>query len=200
MVLPYIAGPMFEMAGIFLGFLSVFHFFAGITVLMFFTGLSIPIVLKRVVGFRGVRSTPALIGLIVLSVILMYVWFVPSLTLLAYKTPSYFAVMNISAVGSGLLSGISYASTRNRENRRLLLEFITMMESMFAIVVFYISVVGRYTIWPEFGLLQATEFAIAMFGVTLPFMWMSTHMTLSDYAAEEPQVKVPRGKEGALRA
>ncbi len=200
MVLPYIAVPLFEMVGIFLGFLSVFLFFAGINFLMFFTGLSIPIVLKRVVGYRGVRSAPALIGLIVLSVILMYAWFMPSLTMLAYTTPSYFAVMNISAVASGLLSGISYMSTGNRENRRLLLEFITMMESMFAIVVFYISVVGRYTIWPEFGLLQATEFAIAMFGVTLPFMWMSTHMTLSDYAAEEPQIKVPRGKEGAMRA
>ncbi|AKA48867.1 hypothetical protein IX51_06850 [uncultured archaeon] len=200
MILPYLVVPLFETFGIFLGFLNIFMFFAGINFLMFFTGISIPVVIKRVVGFRGFSSRLPLIGLTALSAFLMYVWFLPSLTLVAYTSPAYFAVMNLSAVASGFLSGVAYASTRSHENRRLLLEFITMMESMFAIIVFYISVVGRYTIWPEFGLLQATEFAIAMFGVTLPFMWMSTHMTLSDYAVDDTPTKVRSGRNDAVKA
>lgn len=199
-ILPFFAVPVFEITGIFLGFKNVFLFFAGINFLMFITGIFIPLVIHRLVPFRTMDRAYYLVGALAAAVVTMYIWFIPSFTLIAYESASYFGLMNISAVISGLITGFAYVSARGRGNRRLLLEFISMMTSMFGIIVFYISVVGRYVIWPEFGLLQATEFAIAVFGVTLPFMWLSTHMTLSDYASEEKSAPMGGKRESAAKA
>lgn len=200
LILPFFAVPSFEIIGIYLGLKNVFLFFAGINFLMFVTGLFIPLVIHRLVHFRAFRSNYAITFSIIASVIIMYVWFIPSLTYQAYSSASYFGMMNISAVAAGLITGLAYSSARDKGTRRLLLEFIAMMNSMFGIVVFYISVVGTYVIWPEFGLLQATEFAIAMFGVTLPFMWLSTHMTLSEYASEESPSDALRERGSGAKA
>lgn len=199
-ILPFFAVPMFEIVGIFLGFKSVFLFFAGINFLMFIAGIFIPLVIHRLVPFRTFSGVYSLVGALAAAVVIMYIWFIPSFTLLAYENASYFGLMNVSAVVSGLITGLAYVSARGKSNRRLLLEFISMMTSMFGIVVFYISVVGRHVIWPEFGLLQETEFAIAVFGVTLPFMWLSTHMTLSDYASEDDPVALNRKRESGAKA
>ncbi len=195
LAIPIILVPLLETFGVYLGWLNIFLFFAGINFLMFLTGVAVPVLLNKAVKFRGFTGLPAIIALLALSTVIMYIWFVPSMIALAHSSPSYFAIMNISAIVSGILSGTAYVSTRAKENRRLLLEFISMMTSMYAIIVFYASVVGRMDLYPIFSQLQITEFSIAMFGATLPFMWLSTHLTLSSYITEEPP-KVKKGQRG----
>lgn len=192
--------PAFEVIGIYLGFKSVFMFFAGINFLMFLVGIFVPLFIHRLASFKPFSRNSSLVALLLSAVFIMYIWYIPPLTLHAYTSASYFGLMNISAVAAGVLTGIAYISTGSKENRRLMLEFINMMGSMFAIIIFYISVVGRTTIWPEFGLLQATEFAIAMFGVTLPFMWLSTHMTLSEYATQEDRPRLAGKRKTGAKA
>lgn len=196
LALPIVIVPVIETIGVYLGLLNVFLFFAGINFLMFLTGIAIPVILGRSIKFRGLSGISSIIGLLAASAVVMYIWFIPSMISFAHSSPEVFALMNLSAVISGLLSGIAYVSTKQKENRRLLLEFISMMTSMYAIVIFYATVVGTINVYPGFGMLQVTEFSIAMFGATLPFMWVSTHLTLSSYAPDLPPRKEERTHKG----
>jgi hypothetical protein len=114
----------------------------------------------------------------------MFVWFIPYLVAKAVVFPGIFALMNISSFLSGVVFGIAYVFS-NSGFRKVIIEYIPMMFTLFAMVIFFFSVVTSYTVWPVFGLIEQFFFSISVWLVFLPIMWLSTVTVLNTYVVEK---------------
>ena len=172
--------PVAETVGIAFGLQKVLYFFSWINIGMFVEGIFIVIILNFIFKINTTKYSFLFkfVG-IPASIILMFVWYVPYFTTSAYTSPAIFAVMSLSSIAAGLITGLTYYSLRY-SNRKLFYEFVAMMFSMFSIIIFYISIVAGITIWVEFGLEQQVIFSIVTWAVSLPFMWFGTNITFSD--------------------
>ena len=104
--------------------------------------------------------------------------FFPPFALYAISNGLIFALMSIASFAGGLVAGIVYIGV-GKEGKKLFLEFMAMMFTMFAIVVFYVSILTGYSIWGFFGITEQVIFSIAVWIVTLPFMWFATNIALN---------------------
>ena len=172
--------PLAETLGIAFDLQRLLYFFSWINIGMFVEGTFLVIILNFIfkVNTTKYSSIFKFIG-IPASIILMFIWYIPYFTRSAYTSPVIFAVMSITSIVAGIITGLTYYSLRYG-NRKLFYEFVAMMFSMFSIIVFYISIVAGITIWVEFGLEQQVIFSIVTWAVSLPFMWFGTNITFSD--------------------
>lgn len=172
--------PVAETIGIAFDLQKVLYFFSWINIGMFVEGIFLVIILNFIIGINTTKySSLFKFAGIPVSIILMFIWYIPYFTNSAYTNPDTFAVMSITSTVAGLLTGLTYYSLRY-SNRRLFYEFVAMMFSMFSVIIFYISIVAGITIWVEFGLEQQVIFSIVTWAVSLPFMWFGTNITFSD--------------------
>ena len=185
MAITILLTPFLEIYGIFFSLESNLIFFGGINILMYVSGVFTALLIYRIFPAFSVRGKLAVVPLVLLSTIIMYIWYVPSLTYFAYLMPAVFALMGILSIVAGLITGVIYKSL-DIHNRKLYLEYLTMMFSMLAIIVFYLSAVTRVTIWPEFGFLQQLTFSLILWAISLPVMWLSTNITLNSYVIKIP--------------
>jgi hypothetical protein len=172
--------PVAETLGIAFDLQRVLYFFSWINIGMFVEGIFLVIILNFIFKINTTKHSFLFkfIG-IPASIILMFIWYIPYFTQSAYTSPVIFAVMGITSIAAGIITGLTYYSLRYW-NRKLFYEFVAMMFSMFSIIVFYISIVAGITIWVEFGLEQQVVFSIVTWAVSLPFMWFGTNITFSD--------------------
>lgn len=177
--------PVFEMFGIYLSWQKNLSFFAGVNILMFVNGFFLSGLFAKVFPRINVGRLFTKLSLIVLSSLLMYIWYVPYFTFYAYTNSLIFESMSISAVVSGVLAEMTLRSL-DVEGKKLYAEFLAMMFSMLAIIIFYLSVVTSTIIYPEFGLLQQVTFGLVLWGISLPVMWLSTNVTLNSYVSKLP--------------
>jgi hypothetical protein len=172
--------PVAETIGIAFGLQKVLYFFSWINIGMFVEGIFLVIILNFIIKINTTKYSSLFKYMgIPASIILMFIWYIPYFTEAAYTSPVTFAVMSITSIASGLVTGLTYYSLKSG-NRKLFYEFVAMMFSMFSIIIFYISIVAGITIWVEFGLEQQVIFSLVTWAVSLPFMWFGTNITFSD--------------------
>jgi len=181
--------PVLETVGIALGLQRYLYFFSWINIGMFIEGIFLVITLNFILTIKasGIIVLFKYAGIPV-SIALMFIWYIPYFTAFAYANPQTFSLMSLSSILSGIVTGLTYYSLR-LESRRLFYEFVAMMISMFAIVIFYLSIVAGITVWPEFGLEQQVLFSIITWAVSLPFMWFGTNITFSDSVGRKIHAK-----------
>lgn len=179
-----VALPMIETFGVYYGLQSSLYFFGSLDFLMLIAGIFAALLFERsgVLHLRFKNRT-AIVLLLAASTISMFIWFYPPLALFTISNGMAFALMSIISFSGGILSGLVYAGV-GFEGRKLFLEFLAMMFTMFAIIVFYISILTGYAIWPFFGITEQVVFSIAIWVVTLPFMWFATNIALNHSVRE----------------
>lgn len=177
MLISMIAVPTFVTFAVYLSLQNNLIVFSAINVMMFVYGIFIIYIINRVFPVKPVSQTFTLI-MASLSTLGMFVWYVPAVTLPTVTNPAVFSLMGGISVLSGVASGLVFKG-RDEPVRMLYFEYITMMFSMLAIVIFYISAIGLRVLWPEFGMGQQLSFSLILWGITLPFMWLSTNISLN---------------------
>ncbi len=171
--------PLLETFGVYLQWQTNLYFFGSMNFLMLLAGIFAGFLLEKAQVLKPKFSGTRLpVFLVLVSSIVMLVWFYPEITRLTVDNGVVFAMMTIVSFAGGILSGIAYIGSGG-EGRRLFLEFLAMMFTMFAIVVFYVSILFGYSIWNTFGLTEQIIFSIAVWVFSLPFMWFATNIALN---------------------
>lgn len=114
---------------------------------------------------------------LVLSVLLMIIWFIPSLTLSAVTNPISFSMMSYSAVLSGFLISAAYHSTRKLFGSSLI-EAYAVSLGLIPIVIYYLVFSDQISLWTFWTVSQQAELAILLWIGMLPFMWLTTQRSL----------------------
>lgn len=172
--------PVLETVGVYLNWQASLYFFGGLNFAMLVAGIMAAIMITMIGSFnhrfRNPLAPSAIIGI---SSFAMLVWFYPPLTHLTVTNGSYFALMTIVSFAAGMASGITYR-VLTPGGKRIFLEFLAMMFTMFAIIIFYVSVLSAYSFWSDFGLTEQIIFSIGIWVVALPFMWVATNVALNE--------------------
>ena len=174
-----IALPLIETIGVFYGLQSNLYFFGSLDFLMLVAGILVVLIVEKSGMLRlHIRNITAIITGLIVSTVSMFAWFYPPFALYAISNGLVFASMSITSFAGGLVAGLVYIGV-GKEGKKLFLEFMAMMFTMFAIVVFYVSILTGYSIWGFFGITEQVIFSIAVWVVTLPFMWFATNIALN---------------------
>lgn len=174
-----VALPVLETVGVYFNWQTSLYFYGSINFLMLIAGIFVSIILSLSKVLRisfSSRVMPVL--LVAVSTVAMLIWFYPPLTQYTVANGSAFALMSIVSFAGGVLGGVSYIGS-GEEGKRLFLEYLAMMFTMFTIVVFYISILTAYSIWPGFNLTEQVIFSVGVWIITLPFMWIATNIALN---------------------
>lgn len=178
MIVSLFTVPVYSTFVVYLSLQNNLLVFSSVNVIMYVYGVFVIYLINRVLPFKKSLSSGVTYLFVALSSLGMFVWYFPQLTLPTVQSPVVFSIMGVVSVASGILSGIIFKA--HKENVKMLyFEFITMMFSMLAIIIFYISAIGLSVIWPEFGIGQQLEFSLVLWGLTLPVMWLSTNISLN---------------------
>lgn len=189
MMTTLIAIPVYTVLAIYFSLQYNLLVFSSINVLMFVYGIFIAFLFSQAVQIRRRLSSFFTYLIVVVSSVGMFIWYFPSITAPTISSPALFSLMSSVTVAAGFLSGVLFRM-REEAVKKLYLEFITMMFSMLAIVVFYITAIPTRVIWPEFGIKQQLIFSLLLWGLTLPIMWLSTNISLnSDGRTGYPQAE-----------
>ncbi len=170
--------PLYTVLSVYFDLQENLLVFSSLNILMFVYGVFVVFISDSVLHSRKKLSSAATLILLLLSTAGMLAWYYPSLTMSAVSSPEVFSIMSIVTVVSGILSGIIFRM-REEPVKRLYFEYVTMMFSMLAIVVFYITAIPTSVIWPIFGIRQQLEFSLILWSGTLPLMWLSTNISLN---------------------
>ncbi len=175
----FLATPLMETVGIYLGMITNIFFFFGIGILMTVSAYYEVVFIGKLVGYER-RVNPVVLGaMFVAASTIMFIWYIPHYTILAVSQVSVFLLMNLTSLTAGFLFGMIKLSTP-RATGQLLEEFITLMFGMPPIIVFYFSALVQAQLWPVFNITQQTEFGLIVWAIILPFMWLTTNMSLND--------------------
>ena len=174
-----IALPLVETIGVYFNWQTSLYFFGTINFLMLVTGIFAALLLAsaRVLKPSFSHGTVPVL-LVAISSFAMFFWFYPPITVDTIENGSIFALMSLVSFAGGILSGIAYVGSGG-EGKRLFLEFLAMMFTMFAIVVFYVSILSGYSIWSSFNLTEQVIFSVGVWIFSLPFMWFATNIALN---------------------
>lgn len=175
----FLATPLLETVGIYLGMITNIFFFFGIGILMTVSAYYEVVFIGRLIGY-GRRINPlVLVAMFIAASTIMFIWYFPHYTLLAVNHVSVFLLMNLTSLVAGFLLGMIRLSS-GRATGQLLEEFITLMFGMPPIIVFYFSALVQAQLWPVFNITQQTEFGLIVWAIILPFMWLTTNISLND--------------------
>jgi hypothetical protein len=162
-------------------------FFYGINILMFVAGIFLVYVLTKIGIKPTIINNKIKITLVIVASLLMFIWFIPSIAYYAYTYYTFYLLMNIFSLVAGLITYTVYINLY--QLKRAYVEFNSMMFSMTALIIFYISLINVTTLYPLYGVTQQIYFSAILWGVALPFMWLSTIDTMYQYSIpEEPYV------------
>ncbi len=178
MALSLVLIPVYTTYVVYLDLQTNLIVFSSVNILMFLYGIFVVYLVNRVMPLRKSLSSSVTYSFVALSSIGMFIWYVPQITYPAVYSAEIFSIMGVVSVVSGLMSGVLFKS-HGEGAKMLYFEYITMMFSMLAIVIFYMSAIGLTVIWPEFGMAQQLQFSLLLWGITLPVMWLSTNISLN---------------------
>lgn len=177
-----IAIPVSYLVGTYFHLERNLFFFGMENFAMYIAGIIIMVMVSLATG-RAIMVLSKYSGmlLVLLSTAMMFIWFYPVISYLAVNNGFYFGAMGAISFIGGIMGGIAYTSF-NRAGKQIFLEYLSMMFSMFAILIFYVTVLDSFRIWGIFTLTQQLEFSIALWILALPGMWLSTIIVLNDHA------------------
>ncbi len=169
--------PIMEVIGIFYHLqLTSLTFFYGVNILMFVSGIFLMYAITKIGMKPFIKTVKIKAILAAIASILMFIWFIPPIAYFAYTNYYYYFLMNIMGVISGLLTYLVYFNIS--KFKAAYIEFNSMMFSMTALVFFYISIISLDDLFPFYGIKQQLYFSAILWGITLPFMWLSTIETM----------------------
>jgi hypothetical protein len=163
---------------VFFGIYQNLSIISSLIISMFIFGILFYTILERVLQFKFSIRKSYVYLLIALSTVFMIMWYIPVLTYLLVSNVDYFIIMSLTSFIGGLLSGFAFHLLGNR-GKRFYFQYIPMMYSTLAIVVFYISAIFLRLVYLPFGMTQQLEFSLILWGVSLPFIWLGTNMALN---------------------
>ncbi len=171
--------PLLETVGVYFNWQTSLYFYGSINFLMLIAGIfaSVLLSLSKVLKI-SISSNSIHLLLVGFSTAAMLIWFYPPLTQFTISNGSAFALMSLVSFAGGIIGGFSYIGAGG-EGRRLFLEYLAMMFTMFTIVIFYVSILSAYSIWPSFDLTEQVIFSVGVWILTLPFMWFATNIALN---------------------
>lgn len=149
-----------------------------INISMFVYGIFVVYGLSEVFALKSKMGRSLLYVTGSISTLLMFMWYYPALTNLASFTTLGFILMSVLSVISGTLAAEVFRSLKDR-SKRLFLQYLTMMFSTLAIIVFYLTSISLVVIWPDFGVAEQLTFSLVLWGISLPFVWISTNIALN---------------------
>lgn len=174
----FILVPLITILILYYGFERNLLAISFINISMFLYGILLVYGLREIFTFKWNLKRYSQYFLGICSSVLMFSWYVPSLTHYAAFTISGFLLMAVAGIASGLISGGLFMSLQDRV-RRLYLQYLTMMFSTLAIIIFYLTSISLLDIWPYFGVTEQLAFSLILWGVSLPFVWLSTNIALN---------------------
>ncbi len=170
-----------ELVGIYIGWLASPIFFFGMAMLNTLAGY---VLIRAVSGFIKLKENILLSVLfIAIGTFISLVWYYPSMTLSAFGSGAVFSIMAISGLVAGILFGLAHTSLKRGY---VVPEAVSLIYGIFVIVIFYLSIDYRLTLWPEFSYTQTAIFEIIGWAVMLPVMWIFTQIAI--YAAPDLQL------------
>jgi len=179
--------PVMEVIGIFYHLeLTSLIFFYGVNILMFISGIFLMYVITKLGMKPFIKTVKVKAVLATIASLIMFIWFVPSIAHFAYINYNYYFLMNVMGIISGLITYIVYFNLY--KFKAAYIEFNSMMFSMTALVFFYITIISLYDIFPFFGIKQQLYFSAILWGVSLPFMWLSTIDTMYRYSVPDTPI------------
>ncbi len=179
--------PVLSLYAIYFGFERSLPVLAFINISMFLYGILVFYGFWTFTRRPISMNKPVIYSLILISSILMFLWYYPPLTSDAAFSILGFIAMSVSSISGGILSGIVFKSLSERAGR-LYLQFITMMFTTLAIIVFYITAIALDIVYRPFGSTEQLLFSLLVWGVTLPFVWISTNISLNYEVPSSNQV------------
>ena len=185
-----IGSPLALAIGAYLGLEGNLFFFGFENFIMLLAGTALAIITYGIIGRQrslGKGTAALLLGI---TTLVMFMWFIPYVSAITVHSALLFSIMGMVSFAGGVLSGFVNSHV-GPDGKKIFQEYHAMMFSMFAIVVFYVSVVMSYRIWPIFSITQQVEFSIALWVVSLPAMWLATNLVLNGYAGRGMHGKKP---------
>ncbi len=177
-----IISPFFLIAVVFYGGLSNAFFFFVSGMLMILVGYIFTLLVSRVISIPiWAKRLDYALGLI--GSFILFAWFYPPLTSLAYSIPYVFAVMNISMLAAGISFGIVYLHNIGKWGD-ILNEYLSTALGIFSLVLFYILATFQVKIWPIFSFQSQLLFALYGWVAMVPLMWITTQISLNRLAKE----------------
>ncbi len=170
--------PVLSLYAVYFGFERSLPVLAFINISMFLYGILAFYGFWSFIGRSISLKKPAIYSLILISSILMFLWYYPPLTDDAAFSITGFIAMSSSSIFGGIFAGLVFKSLSEKAGR-LYLQFITMMFTTLAIIVFYITAIALDVVYRPFGSTEQLLFALLVWGVTLPFVWISTNVSLN---------------------
>ncbi len=184
-----------ELIGVFYNLQSTLYFYGSINFLMLIGGTFFSILLLQVFSVKSREWNFGTISLLAAGTVSMFIWFIPALVVKAVAYPGVFVLMSLTSFASGILFGVAYILS-NTAFRKVIIEYIPMMFTLFAMVIFFYSIVTSYTVWPIFGLIQQFFFSLSIWIIFLPVMWFSTITVLNTYVFGRKVDTEPRISRG----
>lgn len=186
----FLGTPLVETIGIYFGLISNMFFFFGIGILMTVASYYEVTLVGRLIGYSRKLHPAILSAFFIVASFFMFIWYVPRYTLLAIDQIPVFLIMNATSLISGFLFGIIRLSSV-KSTGQLLDEFIALMFGMPPIVVFYFSALAQIQFWPVFSLTEQILFGLVIWALILPFMWLTTNLSLNDVGENFARIKTP---------
>lgn len=186
----FLGTPMIETIGIYFGLISNMFFFFGIGILMTIASYYEVTLIGRLLGYNRKLNVAVQLAIFIVASFFMFVWYVPQYTMMAIDQVNVFLVMNATSIVSGFFFGMIRLSS-GKATGQLLDEFLALMFGMPPIIVFYFSALAQIQLWPVFSLTEQIEFGLIVWALILPFMWLTTNISLNDAGENFAGMKVP---------
>lgn len=117
-------------------------------------------------------------ALLSISLFLVLIWYIPSLTDLAYLNPLIYSLMSYSMFISGLLIGIIYTSN-DPHIGIFSMEIFSVAVGLIPIIIYYMTFTEGIKIWEFWNITDQMLISLVMWIIMLPVMWYITQKSLS---------------------
>ncbi|MHB8371901.1 MAG: hypothetical protein ACYDBI_04205 [Thermoplasmataceae archaeon] len=176
--------PLFLSIGLLLGYRDNLLFYSSVNVIMFIAGLLVVFLFYTFLNLKASRRTYYIIVVSILSVILMFIWYIPYFVNFSLQSGLNYSIMAGASIVSGLLAGIAISNAGSKE-RLVVLEYIGGMLPVVSIIILYFTAILSIVIWPQFGIIQQLYFSIIFLGTSLPVMWLFTNYSIYRFSKPE---------------
>jgi hypothetical protein len=163
-------------------------FIFGTGMAMIFNGFLIYYLVHRF--FKSPKlGTLRAIFMLIASLAVFIIWFLPPLTSLAINNPLIFSSMSYSSLLSGFLISMIYFTSEPTYGKAMI-DVYTVVVGVIPIIIYYFTFSTGKAIWSFWTISQQAELAVLLWIIMLPVMWYSTQKSLT---VSLPEVKDVRG-------
>ncbi len=171
-----VASQVLVVVGVLFSLQSSPVFLFGTSMVMILDGFLTYYLIHSLFPKRTVRKYIAVL-LLLTSVLLVVIWFIPGLTIIAVNSPLWFSTMSYSAFTAGLMISVVYFSSPAVIGASML-EAFAVSVGILPIIFYYLIFSAQRPIWSFWAISQQAELSVVLWIIMLPFMWLSTQKSL----------------------